>query len=74
MTPADLLTWRLIETTQDSNGQSTIADDRLTELTTLASGRGLCQLWKSDHHTTSDGREDRRELSPERSGDVCEHD
>jgi mannose-6-phosphate isomerase-like protein (cupin superfamily) len=47
--PADLLSWRVIETACGTTGESMIANDQRHDLVTLASGRGLSQLWKTDH-------------------------
>jgi mannose-6-phosphate isomerase-like protein (cupin superfamily) len=47
--PADLLSWRVIETACGTTGESMIASDQRHDLATLASGRGLSELWKTDH-------------------------
>ena len=47
--PADLLRWRVIETACGTTGESMIASDQHHDLVTLASGRGLSELWKTDH-------------------------
>jgi mannose-6-phosphate isomerase-like protein (cupin superfamily) len=47
--PADPLSWRVIETACSATGESTIANDHRHDLVTLTSGRGLSQLWKTDH-------------------------
>jgi len=47
--PADLLSWRIVETGCGAIGESTIASDECRELVMLATGRGLSQLWKTDH-------------------------
>jgi mannose-6-phosphate isomerase-like protein (cupin superfamily) len=44
-----LLRWRAIETGCGATGKSTITSDERHELVMLASGRGLSQLWKTDH-------------------------
>ena len=46
--PLDLLSWRVIETACGTTGESMIANDQRHDLVTLASGRGLSQLWKTD--------------------------
>jgi mannose-6-phosphate isomerase-like protein (cupin superfamily) len=46
--PADLPRWRVIETGCGATGKATITSDECHELVTLASGRGLSQLWKTD--------------------------
>jgi mannose-6-phosphate isomerase-like protein (cupin superfamily) len=47
--PVELLSWRVIETACGTTGESMIANDERHDLVTLASGRGLSQLWKTDH-------------------------
>jgi mannose-6-phosphate isomerase-like protein (cupin superfamily) len=47
--PVDLLSWRIIETASGTTGESMIANDQRHDLVTLTSGRGLSQLWKTDH-------------------------
>jgi mannose-6-phosphate isomerase-like protein (cupin superfamily) len=47
--PADLLRWRVIETACGTTGKSMIANDQCHDLVMLTSGRGLSQLWKTDH-------------------------
>jgi uncharacterized cupin superfamily protein len=47
--PLDLLSWRVIETACGTTGESMIANDQRHDLVTLTSGRGLGQLWKTDH-------------------------
>ena len=47
--PLDLLSWRVIETACGTTGESMIANDQRHDLVTLTSGRGLSQLWKTDH-------------------------
>jgi mannose-6-phosphate isomerase-like protein (cupin superfamily) len=47
--PLDLLSWRVIETACGTTGESMIASDQHHDLVTLASGRGLSELWKTDH-------------------------
>jgi mannose-6-phosphate isomerase-like protein (cupin superfamily) len=47
--PADLLSWRVIETACGTTGDSMIANDQCHDLVMLTSGRGLSQLWKTDH-------------------------
>lgn len=46
--PLDLLSWRVIETACGTTGESMIANDQRHDLVTLASRRGLSQLWKTD--------------------------
>jgi mannose-6-phosphate isomerase-like protein (cupin superfamily) len=46
--PAELRCGRVIETGCGATGQSTIISDECHELVTLASGRALAQLWKTD--------------------------
>jgi Cupin domain len=47
--PADLLGWRVVETGCGTTGQSMVTTDQRHDLVVLASGRGLSQLWKTDH-------------------------
>jgi hypothetical protein len=47
--PADLQRWRIVETGCSAIGESTITSDECRELVMLATGRGLSQLWKTDH-------------------------
>lgn len=47
--PLDLLSWRVVETACGTTGESMIGNDQRHDLVTLTSGRGLGQLWKTDH-------------------------
>jgi len=47
--PAEWPRWRVVETGCGATGRSTITRDERHELVTLASGRGLSQLWRTDH-------------------------
>jgi mannose-6-phosphate isomerase-like protein (cupin superfamily) len=42
--------WRVVETGREPlSGRSTIVDDRRADTMQLATGRGLCRLWQTDH-------------------------
>jgi mannose-6-phosphate isomerase-like protein (cupin superfamily) len=60
---------RVIETGCGATGKSTIASDECHELVTLASGRELSQLWKTDRLVgTCDGGGSADGLFPESNG------
>lgn len=63
--PIDLPSWRVIETACGTTGESMIANDQRHDLVTLTSGRGLSQLWKTDHLLgTFDGSDPGSSLFP----------
>jgi mannose-6-phosphate isomerase-like protein (cupin superfamily) len=67
--PVDLLSWRVIETVCGTTGESMIASDQRHDLVTLTSGRGLSQLWKTDHLLgTCDGGDPGSGLFPRLNG------
>jgi mannose-6-phosphate isomerase-like protein (cupin superfamily) len=67
--PADLLRWRVVETGCSATGKSTITTDECHELVMLATGRGLSQLWKTDHLVgTRDGADPVGGMFPESNG------